>query len=946
MSTLSISCYVVKKCNCCSFAVILCLLLSFAINKIYAEPEKTIVNRNQSCEIPNDTSETVDSMPAVLLFVNADYPDSLIAKGIEGEVAVDLLVNENGSVDSATIKKGIHPILDRAAVKALLHFKFSPAKVKGDPVAVMISYLYKYSITEQKQIKEKPINFKGLVYQKGTRTPLANAHVIIGFSDTAISVNKRSGEPRINVIQEGMPLAHYLKIIGTLPGQQYEDGQIVAQTDSLGQFSFSGIPSGSIDVKIISTGHRVFNKKINIKQDEISDVKFYVSNELYNDYEITVYGKSTNDEISHYAINGEEIRKIAGFSGEAVKAVQALPGVARPVEDGLEIIVRGSDNNDTRILYDGIEIPFLYHEATPIFLPRSIVNPDALSAVNFYPGGMGVRYGNVLGGVVDLSSRAARSDRIHASVDLNLKGISLFAETPIVKGLSAIGSFRGDLAKYTMNLVYDKILHTPLAHIEDNYDYSLRVDYVNLKSHRIFLESIGAKDTMHERVEWYDGDDTVKTDVTLGIGRKFYQGIAGWDWNINSSFKNELRLGLRTQWRSINKLHEVTYDLHDELTNKFSDKLILSGGVDIQVTSHNSSNAVSEDEITWVDKKDKRAFGRCGFYGIAAWNPVERLSLTSGLRYDFYPQLDYNGAMIPEYWNYKFKNTTRFSGDPSLRFSVQYAIDKKQSLFGSVGTYSQSPDSMILEYKTNKNVVSEKGSQFTVGYKRVISDLLSLDVQAYYNFQWDICRDVPYHEQKGKYESGEKTELWSSDGKARMKGLEIMLRRDMGRRFFGWLAYSLSQSERYSYYEKKWIVYDYNILNNVQLVGQWVLRKNHSLGFRFQYTDGHPYTPKILKYYDATSGKYYAEDGETNSGKYTPYIGLDINYSKKIVLKKSIITPYIELLRLVHILELISKKDGKPFYQATEGHTYNYDFSDFEGIANFPMINFGAKWEF
>jgi len=83
-------------------------------------------------------SASIDKMPVAINLVKAQYPDSLIAKGIEGQVMVDLVISDKGIVDSVILVRGLHPVLDSFAMQALKKSTFSPAISNGKPEPVIL----------------------------------------------------------------------------------------------------------------------------------------------------------------------------------------------------------------------------------------------------------------------------------------------------------------------------------------------------------------------------------------------------------------------------------------------------------------------------------------------------------------------------------------------------------------------------------------------------------------------------------------------------------------------------------------------------------------------------------------------------------------------------------------------------------------------------------------
>jgi hypothetical protein len=58
------------------------------------------------------------------------------------------------------------------------------------------------------------------------------------------------------------------------------------------------------------------------------------------------------------------------------------------------------------------------------------------------------------------------------------------------------------------------------------------------------------------------------------------------------------------------------------------------------------------------------------------------------------------------------------------------------------------------------------------------------------------------------------------------------------------------------------------------------------------------------------------------------------------------VTFYVGCDRILHFLQFIEKEDGTPVYFPAETPYYNYDFSRFLGMANFPSATVGFSLEF
>ncbi|MCD6555962.1 MAG: energy transducer TonB, partial [Bacteroidales bacterium] len=71
---------------------------------------------------------------------NLDYPLEAKEAGIQGRIFLRFEVTKTGDIGKIEIQKGIHPILDREAVRVIKSLpKFKPGMQNGNPVSVWYS---------------------------------------------------------------------------------------------------------------------------------------------------------------------------------------------------------------------------------------------------------------------------------------------------------------------------------------------------------------------------------------------------------------------------------------------------------------------------------------------------------------------------------------------------------------------------------------------------------------------------------------------------------------------------------------------------------------------------------------------------------------------------------------------------------------------------------------
>ncbi len=78
------------------------------------------------------------SVPPRRKYVAPEYPADAAAQGIRGIVILEVLIGENGQVESAKVTRSI-PGLDEAAVNAVKLWEYEPTKVAGRFVKVLLS---------------------------------------------------------------------------------------------------------------------------------------------------------------------------------------------------------------------------------------------------------------------------------------------------------------------------------------------------------------------------------------------------------------------------------------------------------------------------------------------------------------------------------------------------------------------------------------------------------------------------------------------------------------------------------------------------------------------------------------------------------------------------------------------------------------------------------------
>lgn len=86
----------------------------------------------------NATAQEIDRVtpPRAVEKAAPTYPEEARKIRLQGVVIVQVVIEKDGSVSRTRILKGLHPTLDEAAVEAIRQWRFEPALLDGEPVAV------------------------------------------------------------------------------------------------------------------------------------------------------------------------------------------------------------------------------------------------------------------------------------------------------------------------------------------------------------------------------------------------------------------------------------------------------------------------------------------------------------------------------------------------------------------------------------------------------------------------------------------------------------------------------------------------------------------------------------------------------------------------------------------------------------------------------------------
>jgi hypothetical protein len=163
------------------------------------------------------------------------------------------------------------------------------------------------------------------------------------------------------------------------------------------------------------------------------------------------------------------------------------------------------------------------------------------------------------------------------------------------------------------------------------------------------------------------------------------------------------------------------------------------------------------------------------------------------------------------------------------------------------------------------------------------------------------------------------------EGVGRAYGVQLLLRQQPWHGFFGWVAYTISRSERQDTPTSSWRRFDYDQPHVLTIVGSKELGA-WTFGARFRYASGLPRTPAIGAFYDTKDDAYQPIFGAQNSLRLPDFWQMDVRVDRTFPLGG-----VARLLVYVEGLNVTNRANG-------EEYIYNLDYTRRGVVTGLPAI--------
>jgi outer membrane receptor protein involved in Fe transport len=356
---------------------------------------------------------------------------------------------------------------------------------------------------------------------------------------------------------------------------------------------------------------------------------------------------------------------------------------------------------------------------------------------------------------------------------------------------------------------------------------------------------------------------------------------------------------------------EKSYTLKSELTYQINPSGEIKGGVQIRyieskqiswkpADTTRSGQIVPASSIAYLPK----VVNKPSAFLQSTWKPWVQLSLTAGVRYDY------------------FSFTSE--GTVSPRLSASYQATSRTAFNMAYGKFNQTPASyQIALDPLNQQLRSSSATHFIFGVEHLLRDDLRGTVEAYYKDLSDVIV------------GSDTNSILYNTGSGFARGIEFSLQKKFTDGFVGTASYTYSESRRRDAQGSAEYYFEFDRPHILNLIAGLELGDNWQLGAKFQYASGNPFTPVV----DVVQKNktYYAVDGAYNSARYPAYHKLDVRLDRKFAFASWTLNVYLDLWNLYNrqnVLDYAYKVDSRGIITETP----RYDF----GVL--PIVGMSAQF--
>lgn len=834
--------------------------------------------------------------PRIVTDSPVTYPPGEEATGRQAEVVLEFTIDVQGQVRDAKVVTSASPAFDAAALEAAAHLRFSPALQAGKPVAVRIRWRYRFEPTPTRRASAPSL---GRYDRKPAEVAPQGASSLEGQL-----IERGTGRPVVGAL---------LVVEGT-PAESVTDAQ--------GRFRFGVLPAGRYVLLLPAAEYRTLRVGFVVHPGQTTHLLARPERLSYSVYRASAEGPPDPGTMTRRGLSADEIQKVPGVYGDALKVVQNLPGVARPSPLGGEIIVRGAAPGDTVVAVEGVPVPVLYHFGGVY----SVLNTDILEGVDFLPGGFPVAWGRQIGGVLNARLRTPRqAERWSGYVEANVFHAGFLFRGPLGEDTTLTVAARRSYLDAVLNAVLPAGT-LPFTVAPRYYDGQVKLDH-RFSSHTdATLLAFGSSDALAlvtpQPPDLYAPDAAGKIDTSTTFASLL--GLVRHDHGEWSS-KTTLGAVWTGQSTHVGKFLQIDADAW-QLTAR-QDFVVGKGplqwrtGLDLQ---HNpyfadvtapTGRLAEEGPLQETGRADQtfRLHRSFAFFSPSAWfdavyRPDPKWTIVPGLRLDLYRGDGHDQTLLP-------------------RVLVRRQLTPDVTWKTAAGLLSQraQPYQLLPEVGT-PTLTAQRSAELATGVEWQATPDDHVDLQVFGKHLWNLVVPTP-----GLFPAT----AFQNTGTGQVVGLELLARHRLSSGWFGWIAYTLQHATRRDTPDGPTRLFDWDQTHILTAVASYHLPKQWEVGARFRLVSGNPRTGLAGAVWSEKRDDWQGIDSACyNCERLPAFHQLDLRVDKRFVYDRWLLNLYLDVQNVYN--------RSNP-----EGLFYNYDLSRYSYQSGLPILpSLGIRGEF
>ena len=702
----------------------------------------------------------------------------------------------------------------------------------------------------------------------------------------------------------------------TVSVKEYE--QLETMADENGKFSIELNREGVFTILATTLGvlkPKTITVKLT-KNSPVEEITFYLQTTTVL-AEVVISADRNPNRVGKTIIKGKELRELPGSSGDPLKGLQSLPGVAMSNGSSSAPAVRGSGPGDNFYYADAIPVGKVFHISG-----ISVFNADLIESFNLYSAAFAPYYDNVTGAILDITLRNPRTDRIGTKFNVSLTGADFLLEGPIAQDQSFYFAARRSYFDLLIRSVERKNVTLQIP----NYsDYLGKYIWNANLNHRFSFHLTGAADSL--RLQVGSDSDLAKTQPDL-IGTIESQDstvtqAVVWDAKLSDSVNNKLVSGHRVSMAESNiaqagkvfvatNTNFVREKLDITINNKHELALAINishsyVALDLDFKNTNCTQFNTGCDLSSAPRVQLKENFAVTFWDAALqdrWRILSDVTLIAGIRHnkDSYLNKSYTEPRLGAEWEWS----------------------EKTLLTAGWGKHNQVPSGQqIAPNFGNPQLGHILADHSVVGVSHKLDADWSWKAEAYYKKFSDLV--VGVSDPAVNYVNG-------ASGKA--YGTELLIKKEATERLSGWLALTVSRSERQNDLTGETFRFEYDQPVNATLITKYKISEEWTFGSKWNYYTGRPYTPILGTNGNYSDGRPIPLYGGINSATLPDFHRLDIRFDRYYVFDTWKLNTYFEFNNVYGRKNLV-------------GYDYGPNYDKKEGIEPYVIpVSFGAQGEF